>query len=144
MLPVEPKLGKMLILGAIFNCLDPVMTVVAGLSMRDPFLMPFDKKDVSMIWCSLLQFDVLICAVAYFDDVSPPLACQHILHKHRLRTNRIVFKFCSLQNQQKRSSLPVITVIILLLSELMMVGKMLKECSLVMSTAGGIFFLHKL
>lgn len=46
MLPVEPKLGKMLILGAIFNCLDPIMTVVAGLSARDPFLMPFDKKDV--------------------------------------------------------------------------------------------------
>lgn len=49
MLPVEPKLGKMLILGAIFNCLDPIMTVVAGLSLRDPFLMPFDKKDVSLI-----------------------------------------------------------------------------------------------
>ncbi|KAF4378660.1 hypothetical protein G4B88_021434 [Cannabis sativa] len=47
MLPVEPKLGKMLILGAIFNCLDPVMTVVAGLSSRDPFLMPFDKKDLA-------------------------------------------------------------------------------------------------
>ncbi|KAF5734543.1 hypothetical protein HS088_TW15G00035 [Tripterygium wilfordii] len=46
-LPVEPKLGKMLILGAIFNCLDPVMTVVAGLSVRDPFLMPFDKKDLA-------------------------------------------------------------------------------------------------
>uniref|UniRef100_A0A6N2LUS7 RNA helicase n=1 Tax=Salix viminalis TaxID=40686 RepID=A0A6N2LUS7_SALVM len=28
-LPVEPKLGKMLILGTIFNCLDPIMTVVA-------------------------------------------------------------------------------------------------------------------
>ncbi|KAF7819932.1 DExH-box ATP-dependent RNA helicase DExH3 [Senna tora] len=47
MLPVEPKLGKMLILGAIFNCLDPVMTVAAGLSVRDPFLMPFDKKDLA-------------------------------------------------------------------------------------------------
>ena len=47
MLPVEPKLGKMLILGSIFNCLGPVLTVVAGLSVRDPFLMPFDKKDVS-------------------------------------------------------------------------------------------------
>lgn len=52
MLPVEPKLGKMLILGAIFNCLDPVMTVVAGLSVRDPFLMPFDKKDVSLLTVS--------------------------------------------------------------------------------------------
>ena len=47
MLPVEPKLGKMLILGAIFNCLDPIMTVVAGLSVRDPFVMPADKKEVS-------------------------------------------------------------------------------------------------
>lgn len=52
MLPVEPKLGKMLILGAIFNCLDPIMTVVAGLSVRDPFLMPFDKKDVRSMGCS--------------------------------------------------------------------------------------------
>lgn len=46
-LPVEPKLGKMLILGAIFNCLDPIMTVVAGLSARDPFMMPFDKKELA-------------------------------------------------------------------------------------------------
>ncbi|KAA0058112.1 DExH-box ATP-dependent RNA helicase DExH3 [Cucumis melo var. makuwa] len=46
-LPVEPKLGKMLILGAIFNCLDPIMTIVAGLSVRDPFLMPSDKKDLA-------------------------------------------------------------------------------------------------
>ncbi|KAI3895368.1 hypothetical protein MKX03_032581 [Papaver bracteatum] len=47
MLPVEPKLGKMLILGAIFKCLDPILTVVAGLSSRDPFLAPFDKKDLA-------------------------------------------------------------------------------------------------
>ncbi|CAN1796382.1 DExH-box ATP-dependent RNA helicase DExH5, mitochondrial [Linum perenne] len=47
MLPVEPKLGKMLLLGAIFNCLDPIVTVVAGLSVRDPFLTPLDKKDLA-------------------------------------------------------------------------------------------------
>jgi ATP-dependent RNA helicase DHX36 len=46
-LPLEPELGKMLILGAILNCLDPVQTVVTGLSVRDHFLMPLDKKDVS-------------------------------------------------------------------------------------------------
>lgn len=45
---MEPKLGKMLILGAILNCLDPVLTIVAGLSVRDPFLTPLDKKDVSV------------------------------------------------------------------------------------------------
>ncbi|KGN52121.1 DExH-box ATP-dependent RNA helicase DExH5, mitochondrial [Cucumis sativus] len=47
MLPMEPKLGKMLIVGAIFNCLDPIMTVVAGLSVRDPFLTPLEKKDAA-------------------------------------------------------------------------------------------------
>ncbi|KAK8965211.1 putative pre-mRNA-splicing factor ATP-dependent RNA helicase [Platanthera guangdongensis] len=46
-LPVEPKLGKMLIFGAIFKCLDPILTVVAGLSVRDPFLTPFDKRDLA-------------------------------------------------------------------------------------------------
>jgi ATP-dependent RNA helicase DHX36 len=46
-LPMEPKLGKMLILGAILGCLDPILTVAAGLSVRDPFLTPQDKKDVS-------------------------------------------------------------------------------------------------
>ncbi|XP_075483451.1 DExH-box ATP-dependent RNA helicase DExH5, mitochondrial isoform X1 [Primulina tabacum] len=47
MLPMEPKLGKMLLLGAIFNCLDPILSVVAGLSVRDPFLAPLDKKDLA-------------------------------------------------------------------------------------------------
>uniref|UniRef100_R7W454 Helicase C-terminal domain-containing protein n=1 Tax=Aegilops tauschii TaxID=37682 RepID=R7W454_AEGTA len=45
MLPVDPKLGKMLIMGAVFRCIDPILTVVAGLSARDPFLLPQDKKD---------------------------------------------------------------------------------------------------
>lgn len=47
MLPMEPKLGKMLVLGVLFNCLDPVLTIVAGLSVRDPFLTPMDKKDLA-------------------------------------------------------------------------------------------------
>ncbi|KAK6143234.1 hypothetical protein DH2020_023582 [Rehmannia glutinosa] len=46
-LPVDPKLGKMLIMGAIFRCFDPILTVVAGLSVRDPFLLPQDKKDLA-------------------------------------------------------------------------------------------------
>ena len=66
MLPVEPKLGKMLILGAIFNCLDPIMTVVAGLSARDPFMMPFDKKEVRFILCSLPHIVPFICSSMYF------------------------------------------------------------------------------
>uniref|UniRef100_A0A804M3X1 RNA helicase n=1 Tax=Zea mays TaxID=4577 RepID=A0A804M3X1_MAIZE len=47
MLPVDPKLGKMLIMGAVFRCIDPILTVVAGLSVRDPFLLPQEKKDLA-------------------------------------------------------------------------------------------------
>lgn len=47
MLPVDPKLGKMLIMGAFFRCFDPIVTIVAGLSVRDPFVLPQDRKDVS-------------------------------------------------------------------------------------------------
>ncbi|XP_041991158.1 DExH-box ATP-dependent RNA helicase DExH3-like [Salvia splendens] len=46
-LPVDPKLGKMLIMGAIYCCFDPILTIVAGLSVRDPFLLPQDKKDLA-------------------------------------------------------------------------------------------------
>ncbi|XP_058085874.1 DExH-box ATP-dependent RNA helicase DExH3 isoform X2 [Magnolia sinica] len=46
-LPVDPKLGKMLIMAAVFRCLDPILTVVSGLSVRDPFLLPQDKKDLA-------------------------------------------------------------------------------------------------
>lgn len=53
-LPVDPKLGKMLILGAIFSCFDPILTIVAGLSIRDPFLLPQDKKDVSFTCTAFL------------------------------------------------------------------------------------------
>lgn len=47
MLPMEPKFGKMLVLGAIFYCLEPILTIVAGLSVRDPFLSPLEKKDLA-------------------------------------------------------------------------------------------------
>lgn len=49
-LPVEPKLGKMLVLGSIFSCLDPILTVVAGLDVKDPFIPQFDEKNVSFFW----------------------------------------------------------------------------------------------
>ncbi|KAK9156986.1 hypothetical protein Scep_003560 [Stephania cephalantha] len=46
-LPVDPKLGKMLVMGAIFHCFDPILTIVAALSVRDPFLLPQAKKDLA-------------------------------------------------------------------------------------------------
>ncbi|KAL8267605.1 hypothetical protein R6Q59_004949 [Mikania micrantha] len=47
MLPMEPKHGKMLVMSAVLNCLDPILTIVAGLSVRDPFLAPLETKELA-------------------------------------------------------------------------------------------------
>lgn len=36
-LPVDVKLGKMLVFGAFFQCIDPVLTIAASLSSKSPF-----------------------------------------------------------------------------------------------------------
>ncbi|MCO5602446.1 hypothetical protein L7F22_056578 [Adiantum nelumboides] len=46
-LPVDPRIGKMLIFGAIFSCLDPVLSIAAGLTVRDPFVLPVEKKEIA-------------------------------------------------------------------------------------------------
>ncbi len=42
-LPMDPQTGKMILLGAIFSCLDPVLSVAASLSFKDAFVIPLGK-----------------------------------------------------------------------------------------------------
>ncbi|CAN0847570.1 DExH-box ATP-dependent RNA helicase DExH1 [Linum grandiflorum] len=44
-LPMDPNIGKMLLIGSIFQCLDPALTIAAGLAHRDPFVLPIDRKN---------------------------------------------------------------------------------------------------
>ena len=44
MLPVEPRIGKFILYGSIFSCLDPVLTIAACFSHKDPFVVPLDKE----------------------------------------------------------------------------------------------------
>ncbi|XP_031838803.1 3'-5' RNA helicase YTHDC2 [Nomia melanderi] len=39
-LPVEPRLGKMLLYAVVLKCLDPVLTIVCSLAYKDPFVLP--------------------------------------------------------------------------------------------------------
>eukprot|EP01132_Coremiostelium_polycephalum_P004729 gene4729-5903_t len=43
-LPVDVYIGKMLLFGCAFRCLDPILTIAATLSYKTPFLNPPDKK----------------------------------------------------------------------------------------------------
>lgn len=43
-LPVDPNIGKMLLMGAIFQCLNPALTIAAALAHRNPFVLPVNMQ----------------------------------------------------------------------------------------------------
>jgi hypothetical protein len=43
-LPVDVRIGKMILYAAIFRCLDPVLTIAGGMGFRSPFVAPVEKR----------------------------------------------------------------------------------------------------
>lgn len=43
-LPLDAQLGKLVLLGSVFGCLDSVLTIAAALSSKTPFLSPMHAK----------------------------------------------------------------------------------------------------
>ncbi|KAL0045428.1 hypothetical protein WJX82_006305 [Trebouxia sp. C0006] len=41
-LPLPPRVGKMLLFGVMFGCLDPVLTVACCMAYRDPWVLPVE------------------------------------------------------------------------------------------------------
>lgn len=39
-LPIEPQMAKMILMAALFRCLDPVTSIAAGISYKSPFYCP--------------------------------------------------------------------------------------------------------
>ncbi|CAM4578649.1 unnamed protein product [Leuciscus chuanchicus] len=46
-MPVEPHIGKMILFGALLGCMDPVLTIAASLSFKDPFFIPLGKEKIA-------------------------------------------------------------------------------------------------
>ncbi|CAL8995189.1 unnamed protein product [Prunus brigantina] len=44
-LPLDPNIGKMFLMGSIFQCLNPALTIAVALAHRDPFVLPINKKE---------------------------------------------------------------------------------------------------
>ncbi|XP_055878290.1 putative ATP-dependent RNA helicase DHX57 [Biomphalaria glabrata] len=44
-LPVDVRIGKLMLYGVIFRCLDSTLTIAATLSFKSPFFSPFKKKE---------------------------------------------------------------------------------------------------
>lgn len=47
-LPVDVRIGKLMLYGAIFSCVDAALTMAASLSYKTPFVAPFGKKEQAM------------------------------------------------------------------------------------------------
>lgn len=43
-LPVNVRIGKLILFGTIFCCLDSALTIAACLSHKNPFTIPFEKR----------------------------------------------------------------------------------------------------
>ena len=39
-LPVNPRIGKIILFGAMFSCLDPILTIASALGFKEPFVIP--------------------------------------------------------------------------------------------------------
>lgn len=65
-LPVEAQIGKLLLLGSFFRCLEPALNLAAILTNRDPFLSPPTAKT---------EADRIKSSWAPFAFRSDPLAC---------------------------------------------------------------------
>lgn len=43
-LPVQPGIGKMILMGAMFSALDPMLTIAAATTVKDPFMRPMSVR----------------------------------------------------------------------------------------------------
>ncbi|XP_028844467.1 putative ATP-dependent RNA helicase DHX57 [Denticeps clupeoides] len=67
-LPVDVRIGKLMLLGAIFRCLDPALTIAASLAFKSPFVSPWDKRqeaNESKLRFSVANSDHLALMQAY-------------------------------------------------------------------------------
>lgn len=55
-LPIDPQMGKMILMAALFRCLDPITSAAAGISFKSPFYTPLGlEKKVDNIKRDLAQ-----------------------------------------------------------------------------------------
>ncbi|KAF9964282.1 hypothetical protein BGZ70_006684 [Mortierella alpina] len=67
-LPVDVHIGKMILFGSIFKCLDPILTIAAMLSFKSPFVTPFgaeNEADAAKARFKLADSDMLTWYNAY-------------------------------------------------------------------------------
>lgn len=44
-LPLNPRIGKLILYGLLMDCIDPILTIASIVSAKSPFLSPFDSQE---------------------------------------------------------------------------------------------------
>ncbi|KAM7367031.1 hypothetical protein PAMP_014956 [Pampus punctatissimus] len=101
-LPVDVRIGKLMLFGAIFRCLDPALTIAASLAFKSPFVSPWDKREEAnekKLAFALASSDHLALLQAYKEIASLKRQFAELLSdigfiKEGLRA-RIIERMCS-------------------------------------------------
>ncbi|VDI58889.1 ATP-dependent RNA helicase YTHDC2 [Mytilus galloprovincialis] len=65
-MPIEPRLGKMVLYAVVLKCLDPILTIVCSLAYKDPFMLPAQPSQKRAATMSRHKFS----ASTYSDHMS--------------------------------------------------------------------------
>ena len=48
-LPVNPRIGKIILFAAMFSCLSPVLTIASSLGFKEPFVIPLVRNAIPYV-----------------------------------------------------------------------------------------------
>ncbi|CAL8094606.1 unnamed protein product [Calicophoron daubneyi] len=92
-LPLDPQCAKLLVLGALFGCLEPALSVAACLTYRDPFEIPLEKElearkaRVELSQNSLSDHWVYVQVIQNYRELSSPVERRKFCEEYFVREN---------------------------------------------------------
>ena len=102
-LPMEPRLGRMVLLSIPFGCLEAVIAMCCSLGYRDPFLIPMDSKSRADCNRAKLKF----ASGTGSDHIANIFALAGFEEVMRQHGERGIFDYCR-QNQLSHSTMRMI------------------------------------
>ncbi|CAL8094600.1 unnamed protein product [Calicophoron daubneyi] len=112
-LPLDPQCAKLLILGALFGCLEPALSVAACLTYRDPFEIPLEKESeaqqarVELSQNSLSDHWVYVQVIQNYRELSSPVERRKFCEEYFVCENtvkdvlRLVNEYATLLYEKK-------------------------------------------
>ncbi|CAL8094594.1 unnamed protein product [Calicophoron daubneyi] len=94
-LPLDPQCAKLLILGALFGCLEPALSVAACLTCGDPFEIPLEKESearrarVELSQNSLSDHWVYVQVIQNYRELSSPVERRKFCEEYFICENMV-------------------------------------------------------